>query len=330
MQLQQLRYLIAAAEYGSFRAAAGKLYVSQSSLSVAIKDLEREMGTTIFDRTSRGITLTGEGVELLGYAKQVVEQADLMLARYARGREDELRFSVSSQHYSIVVEAFGDFLDAHAGQPCDLKLRETYTNEIISDVASGRSQIGIVYLSNYNDRVIKHALDAAGLGFLSLFVAQPHVLVAGDHPLARGEQVSPEELAGLIRFEHEQGIESSSYYSEEPLSTIPCKRRVTLSDNNTLSKLLSEHDGYTISTGVFPTQAGLVSIPLDTDEIMNVGYIFRQGSETGALCDEFLKLVARRVMRYIDTVEPSSTVFDYLREEQNGASAAQASAPAGS
>lgn len=314
MQLQQLRYLIAAAECGSFRAAAAKLYVSQSSLSVAIKDLEQETATTIFNRTSRGITLTSEGAELLGYAKQIIEQADLMLSRYSRDRADETRFSVSSQHYSIIVEAFGDFLDAHVGEPFDLQLRETYTNEVISDVSEGRSDIGIIYLSNYNDRVIKRALDSASLSFLSLFVAQPHVLVSAHHPLAGHDIVSPEELSELTRFEHDQGIASSSYYSEEPLSTIPCKRRVTLSDNNTLAKLLSEHDGYTISTGVFPNYGGLKTIALDTDEIMNVGYVFRDDVEPGELREEFLTLVSRRIMAYADSVEPSSTAFDYLRD----------------
>lgn len=313
MQLQQLRYLIAAAEYGSFRAAAQKLYVSQSSLSVAIKDLEQETGTTIFNRTSRGITLTNEGVELLGYAKQIIEQADLMLSRYSRDRAAETRFAVSSQHYSFVVEAFGDFIDAHDSEAYDFQLHETYTNEVISDVSEGRSEVGIIYLSNYNDRVITHALDSANLAFTSLFVAQPHVFVGAEHPMAGRTLVEPQELAAMTRYEHEQGIESSSYYSEEPLSTIPCKRRITLSDNGTLARLLSSHDGYTIATGVFPTTSGIVPVPLDTDEIMNVGLIARTGAEPSGLRQEFLRLLATRIMRYTDTIEPSSATFDLVK-----------------
>lgn len=314
MQIQQLRYLIAAAEEGSFRAAAKKLYVSQSALSVSIKDLEQETNTTIFSRTTRGITLTSEGVELVGYARQIIEQADLMLNRYAPGRSDEVRFSVSSQHYSIVIEAFGDFIEAHPGSAFEYQLRETYTNEVISDVSEGRSEIGVIYLSNFNDRVINRALEAAGLEFKSLFVAQPHVFVGEGRPFAERDSIEPSELADMVRFEHEQGIESSSYYSEEPLSSIPNKRRVIVSDNGTLTRLLSEHDGYTIATGVFPTNSGVVPVPLETDEIMNVGYIARSEVHPSALRESFLGLLARRIMRYTDIVEPSSTVFDYIRE----------------
>lgn len=315
MQLQQLRYLIAAAEYGSFRAAAQKLFVSQSSLSVAIKDLEQETGTTIFNRTSRGITLTNEGVELLGYARQIIEQADLMMSRYSRNRTDQARFAVSCQHYSFVVEAFGQFVDAHEDESYDFQLHETYTNEVISDVGEGRSEAGIIYLSNYNDRVITRALEAANLTFRSLFVVQPHVFVGKDHPLAKRDVVKPEELSGMTRYEHDHGIESSSYYSEEPLSTIPCSKRVTLSDNGTLARLLGEHDGYTIATGVFPTNSGIVPVPIETDEIMNVGLIEVADVEPSDLRREFLHLLACRILKYADTIEPSSTTFELAQED---------------
>lgn len=311
MQIQQLRYLIAAAEEGSFRAAAKKLYVSQSALSVAIKELEQETNTTIFNRTTRGITLTAEGVELVGYARQIIEQADLMLTRYASNRQEGTRFSVSSQHYTIVIEAFGDFVDTHPADSFEYQLRETYTNEVIGDVSEGRSELGFIYLSNYNDRVITRALGEAGLSFKSLFVARPHVFVSEDDPLASQGSIELDELADMVRYEHEQGIESSSYYSEEPLSSIPSRRRIVLSDNGTLARLLREHKGYTIATGVFPTNEGLVPVPLDCDEIMNVGFVSRTDAKPTALREEFLRLLARRVLSYADTVEPSSTTFEY-------------------
>ena len=314
MQIQQLRYLVAAAEHGSFRAAAQHLFVSQSSLSVAIGDLERECGTTAFSRTTRGITLTSEGVELVSYARQVLEQVDLMERRYARDRVRETRLCVSSQHYYFVVEAFGDFVDAHGGEgACDFSLRETYTNQVIKDVQDSRSDLGVIYLSNYNDRVIRRVLEAGDLRFMSLFVAQPHVFVSAHNPLAERDSIAPEELTGLFRYVQE-GIQSSSYFAEEPLATIPNARRITVGDNGTLARLLARGEGYTIATGVFPENEGLVSVPLETDEVMNVGYIAHADRGPNPLQDEFLGFLMRRIMDYSGTVEPSSLVFDRLRQ----------------
>ncbi|MCI1480698.1 MAG: LysR family transcriptional regulator [Eggerthellaceae bacterium] len=314
MQLQQLRYLIAVAECGSLRAASSKLFVSQSSISVAVKELEQETSTQIFERTSHGMILTPQGIELLGYAKQIVEQADLMVSRYGGGAPArEVRLSVSSQHYIVIVDAFSDFLAAHRrDDPSSFTLRETYTSDIVSDVQKGLSDLGIIYLSNYNDRVMKRMLDNAGAEFTSLFVATPHVFASATSPLAQRSSVRPEELAGLCRFTHEQGAESSAYYSEEPLEAIPHTRNVLFSDNGTLANVLARHDdAYTIFTGVFPEGQGIASIPLETDEVMNVGYIKRKGAPLSPLADEFLAFASERIFENIDIVEPSSVAFDY-------------------
>lgn len=315
MQLQQLRYLIAAAEYGSFRAASQRLYVSQSSLSVAIKDLEQETGVSVFNRTSRGISLTTEGIELLDYARRIIEQADLMEARYAHGNQAGVRFGVSSQHYSLVVDAFSDFVNARADEACEFTLRETYTNEIIRNVQDGHSELGIIYLSNYNDRVITRALDAAGLSFESLFVAQPHVVVRPGHALAGRESIRLDELDEYYRFEQEQGIESSSYYSEEPLSAIAHSRKIVVSDNGSLASLIGATDGYALSTGVLlAADNALATVPLDTDEFMNVGVIRRKAARESECAHTFLTLLSRRVLATDAPIEPSSLVFDYTRE----------------
>lgn len=316
MQLQQLRYFLAAAESGSFRAASQKLYVSQSSLSVAVKELEDEMGVNAFNRTSRGISLTPAGAELLDYARRVIDQADLMAERYARGNgKERLRFAVSSQHYSLVEEAFGDFIAAHQGGPCELVLRETHANEVIHDTQDGRSDLGILYLSNYNDRVIGRALNEAGLVFSSLFVAIPHAVVRAGHPLDTGNPAKLDELDAFFRLEHEQGIESSSYYAEEPLAGIPHSRRVVVSDTATLYQLLGQTDGYALSTGVLPPWGDLVAVPLQTDEAMNVGLIRRKDAREGDLAREFLVRLARRIRCADAPIEASSLVYDLTREE---------------
>ncbi len=301
MTLQQLRYLIAIAECGSISGAAHDLFVSQSSLSVALKEIETETGVTVFQRSNRGITITSEGIELLGYARQVVEQADLLEQRYQR-KEDDLyqRLSVSTQHYTFCVEAFVNMVESLNADEYKFTLRETRTAEIIEDVSEFRSDIGVLYLDNFNNRVISKALDAANLTFTSLFKCKPHVFVGEHHPLANRKIVAVEDLADYARYSFEQGTNNSFYYSEEPLSSLPHKKRIVISDRGTLSNLLTHHNGYTVSTGVLSSEmhTGIASIPLKTDEEMNMGYVMHAQRKPNAL-----------VLRYIDALKEQIATY---------------------
>lgn len=301
MTLQQLRYLIAIAECGSISGAAHDLFVSQSSLSVALKEIETETGVTVFQRSNRGITITSEGIELLGYARQVVEQADLLEQRYQRGEDDVYqRLSVSTQHYTFCVEAFVNMVESLNADEYKFTLRETRTAEIIEDVSEFRSDIGVLYLDNFNNRVISKALDAANLTFTSLFKCKPHVFVGERHPLANRKIVAVEDLADYARYSFEQGTNNSFYYSEEPLSSLPHKKRIVISDRGTLSNLLTHHNGYTVSTGVLSSEmhTGIASIPLKTDEEMNMGYVMHAQRKPNAL-----------VLRYIDALKDQIATY---------------------
>ena len=307
MQIQQLKYLVATAEAGSFRAAANNLFVSQSSISVAVRDLERETGITAFERTSRGVTLTADGSELVAMARSAIEQIELIEKRYERtSGAARKRFAVSSQHYSLVVEAFGDFLLARSDESCDFALRESRTDEIMRDVAELRSDMGVIYRSNYNERVVTRALTEAGLTFESLYVATPHAIFGSDHVLAGRKSVTIDELSDYYRFEQEQGMEASTFFAEEPLAAAPCKRKVTISDNGTLSTLLSQCDGYALGTGAFRPEGNVVAIPLETDEVMDVGYIMRADIEPNELALQFLGCLARRIVSFDGSVTISA------------------------
>lgn len=304
MQLTQLRYLIATAETGSFRAAASKLYVSQSSVSVAIRDLERECGTTIFERTARGVTLTAEGIELVNYARNVIVQADIMEQRYAKAqRAGRGRFAVSSQHYSLVVDAFADLMATHAGEEFDLALRESHTDEILRDVSERRSDLGIVYLSNYNERVMRRALDEFGLEFSSLYKAVPHAIVDAEHPLASSGRITLADLAPFRRIEQEQGMEASSFFAEEPIAAAPSARHVTVNDNGTMATLLARSDAYALGTGAFRAEGNVVAVPIETDEVMDVGYIMPQDAQLGEVARTFLELLAQRIVGFDGPIE---------------------------
>lgn len=275
MTLQQLRYLIAIAEYGSINAAAQNLYASQSNLSTAIKELERELGITVFTRSNRGVTLTNDGTELLGYARQVIEQAAMLERRYATGASEQVRLAVSTQHYAFSVQAFVNVVESCAGGEYEFVLRECGTGEIIDDVRTFRSEIGILYTDDFNRRVLAKALDDADIAYFPLFEAHVHVFVGEHHPLASRTLLAPEDLEPYPRYSFEQGTANSFYYSEEPLSYLPHARNIRISDRGTLTNLLTNHNGYTLSTGVLSSemQSGIASIPLDVDETMQVGYI---------------------------------------------------------
>lgn len=291
MTLQQLRYLVAIAEYGSINAAATNLFASQSNLSTAVRDLEREFGIKIFTRSNRGVTPTNEGTELLGYARQVLEQADMLENRYAKGAVSQLRLAISTQHYAFSVEAFIKTAEACISrEEYDFILREAATGEIINDVASFRSEIGILYTDSFNQRVLGKAFDDANLEFHPLFTASAHIFVGENHPLARKKAVDPADLEEWPRYSFEQGTENSFYFSEEPLSFLPHKRIIRISDRGTLTNLLTSFDGYTVSTGVLSPEmlSGITSIPLNADVVMKVGYLIHRERKPSQLLLDYI------------------------------------------
>ncbi len=298
MTLQQLRYLIAISEHGSINAAAQALYISQSNLSTAMKELERELGITIFMRSNRGVTLTNDGTELLGYARQVIEQADMMEERYAKGTASSRRLAVSTQHYYFSLQAFINVAEKCSSDRYDFTLRECATGQIIEDVRTFRSNIGILYLDSFNSRVLKKAFSDADVSFYPLFDARVHVFVGVDHPLAGRPSVKLEDLEPYPRYSFEQGTTNSFYYSEEPFGYLAHDRNIRFSDRGTLTNLLTSFNGYTISTGVLSSEmhSGIVSIPLDVDETMQVGYIMhderRQSVLLASYIEELRKVIA--------------------------------------
>ncbi len=299
MTLQQLRYLIAVAEHGSINAAAASLFASQSNLSTAIHDLEAELGITIFTRTNRGVTPTNDGTELLGYARQVIEQADMLAVRYdleaprsgMRDARASARLAISSQHYYFSVQAFVMTAEEFDGSSYDFILRECATGQIIDDVRTFRSEVGILYIDGFNERVLSRAFTEAHVVFTPLFEAQPHVFVGARHPLAGRDRLSVEDLEPYPRYSFEQGRENSFYYSEEPLAHLPHAKNIRYSDRGTLTNLLTHYDGYTLSTGVLSEEmlSGIVSIPLATDERMQVGYIMHAERRAGPLLERYIE-----------------------------------------
>lgn len=281
MKLQQLRYVVKVAECGSITEASRRLFVSQPSITASIRDLENEMGVHIFERTNKGVIVSEEGETFLGYARQVLDQADLLEGKYKGTSEQVPHFSVSCQHYSFAVNAFVDVIREFDAARYDFTLREEQTHEIIEDVAHMKSELGILYLSEHNREVIERMLAANELVFEVLFCATPHVFVCADHPLADHASVTLEDLEDYPFLSYEQGSYNSFYYSEELTSTFERRKNIRVRDRATLSNLAMGLNGYTVCSGVISHELngpGIISIPLDVDEYMEIGIITRKNT----------------------------------------------------
>lgn len=272
----QLKYIVTVAAVGTISKAAKQLYITQPSLTAAIKELENELGITIFVRTNKGVILSTDGEEFLGYARQVIEQTDLIEEKYFGITPTKHQFCISTQHYSFAVEAFVTLLKNHGGEEYDFRIRETQTYEIIEDVAKLHSEVGILYLNKFNETVLRKTLRENDLTFQRLFIAKPHVFVSTFSPLAGQHTVSLEDLAPYPRLSYEQGTHNSFYFSEEILSTRDSKKDIMVSDRATLFNLLIGLNGYTICSGVISEELNgknILALPLTIDDYMEIGYI---------------------------------------------------------
>ena len=298
MTLLQLKYIVTIAESGSLNEAAKRLYIAQPSLTSAVKDLESELGITIFSRTNKGVLLTAEGEEFLGYARQVMEQTHLIEERYLGTGQVKHQFCVSTQHYSFAVEAFVELLTQYGGEEYDFRIRETQTYELIEDVAKLRSEVGVLYLNRFNETILRKTLRENSLQFHRLFIAKPHVFVGSGNPLARKSMITLEDLAPYPRLSYEQGEHNSFYFSEEILSTLESKKDIMVSDRATLFNLLIGLNGYTICSGVINEQLNgkdIVAVPLDVDDYMEIGYITHTKVGTGKFGTLYIEALKRNV-----------------------------------
>ena len=281
MTLTQIQYVLAVAETGTISAAAKRLFIAQPSLTASIKELENELQVTLFRRTNKGVTLTPEGEEFLGYARQVNSQLDLMRERYFGGAPVRRRFCVSTQHYSFAVEAFVALLKEHGGETYDFHLRETQTYEIIEDVALLKSEVGVLYLNPFNE-------------------TGPHVFLGAENPLAKRKSITLEDLAPYPRLSYEQGDHNAFYFSEEIQSTLECAKDIHVCDRATLFNLLIGLNGYTICSGVINESLNgknIVAVPLNLDDYMEIGYLTRENVEPSLFAQYYIDALKKFTMQ---------------------------------
>lgn len=281
MTLQQLKYLVAVAECKNITEAAEKLFISQPSLSAAISNLENEMGVTAFVRSNKGVAVTREGEELLSFARNLLEQADIMKDHFCEGEKRTPKLAVSCQHYSFAVNAFVDVVNEYDADEYNFILRETQTGEIIDDVANGSSEIGVLYLSEYNSEVLTKLIKKSNLVFEEIFTASPHVFIGKNHPLASHAVITLNELKPYPYLVYEQGERNSFYFSEEFLSVLDMPKSIQVRDRATLFNLAVGLNGFTVSSGVIDRELNgeeIIARPLDMNCTMRIGMIKKKNA----------------------------------------------------
>lgn len=279
MTLQQLKYAVTVAECRTISKAAEKVFISQPSLTAAIRQLEDEMNVKIFSRTNKGIEITKDGEIFLSYARQVLEQADLLEEKFTGKRSSNPFFSVSCQHYSFAVNAFVDVIKEFGGNKYNFTLRETQTFEIIEDVSFLKSEVGILYTDSKNEEIIGKLLKKNELEFSELFTAKPHVFISDKNPLCKKSRITVKDLAPFPYLVFEQGEHSSFYFSEEPYPAIEHEKTIMVRDRATLFNLLIGLDGFTVSSGVIDEELNgdhIVARLLELDEKMRIGIITKK------------------------------------------------------
>lgn len=296
MTLSQMRYAITVSDTKSMNEAARLLYITQPSLSASIKELETEIGVTIFRRTNRGIIVTPEGEEFLGYARQVVEQYRLVETRYIEKTNVKKKFSVSMQHYSFAVNAFVEMVRQFGMDEYEFAVHETKTYEVIEDVKQFRSEIGILYVNDFNRKVLTKLFEEYGLEFHKLLECGIYVYLWKGNPLAAKKSIRLEELAEYPCLAFEQGNNNSFYFAEEVLSTYRYKQLIRANDRATMLNLMVGLNGYTLCSGIICEElngSGYCAIPLESDEVMTIGYLCRKGSVISPLGQKYLEEIRK-------------------------------------
>lgn len=297
MTIQQLNYVIIISEMGSLNKASEVLYIAQPSLTSAIQELEKELGITIFNRTARGVTLTNDGEEFIQYARQVVQQYDRLLEKFGKGNSPRKKFGISTQHYSFAVKSFVEMVKQYDTGEYEFAIRETKTREVIDDVSTGKSELGLLYFSDFNRKALEKLLRSNGLEFHHLIDCDAYVYLWKGHPLAQKDVIRFEELADYPCLSFEQGAASSFYFAEEILTTSEYPRTIKTNDRATMLNLMIGLNGYTLCSGIICEELNgpeYIAVPFESEDQsagnkMEIGYIVRKNMLLSQMAERYIK-----------------------------------------
>lgn len=308
MTLQQLHYVITISEMGSFNKASEVLYIAQPSLTGAVQELEKELGILIFNRTRKGVSLTNDGVEFINHARQLYGQYEIILDKYGKGGMLKKKFGISTQHYSFAVKSFVEMVKKFNTAEYEFAIRETKTREVIEDVSTAKSEIGILYLSDFNRKIITKLLRTNNLEFHKLIDCKPYVYLWKGHPLSKLASIRFDQLTDYPCLSFEQGDNGSFYFAEEIFSTNEYPRTIKANDRATMLNLMVGLNGYTLCSGIICEELNgtdFIAVPLEEEDDsagnnMEIGYIVKKD----ILLSSMGELYIREIDRYLkDTVK---------------------------
>ena len=308
MTIQQLNYVITISEKGSLNKAAEVLYVTQPSLTSAVRELEKELGITLFNRGGKGVTLTNDGAEFIQYARQVVNQYDRLLEKYGKGGNLRKKFGISCQHYSFAVKSFVEMVKQFDTDEYEFAIRESKTRDVIEDVTTGKSEVGILYLSDFNRKAIGKFLKSSQLEFHPLIKCEPYVYLWKGHPLAKQKSIRLEELRDYPCLSFEQGPSGAFYFAEEILSTYDYIRTIKATDRATMLNLMVGLNGYTLCSGIICEElngSDYVAIAFEDKEEevaagrMEIGYIVKQNM----ILSQMAEMYIAELKKYLQSIK---------------------------
>ncbi|MBO5533453.1 MAG: LysR family transcriptional regulator [Fibrobacter sp.] len=309
MTLQQLRYVIGIAKVGSFNKAAENLFISQPSLTAAIRDLEEEIGIVIFNRTSRGVSLTPDGEEFVAQANQLYHHYETLRGRYDKAVQQKKKFAVSTQHYSFAVKSFVEMVKKFNIDEYEFALRETKTKDVIDDVAGLKSEIGILYLSNFNRKYINYLFKERDLEFHHLIDCKAYAYMWKNHPLATRKSVNLMDLSQYPCLSFEQSESGSYYFAEEILSTNEYHRTIKANDRATMLNLMVGLNGYTLCSGIISEEingSDYVAVPFkdakgEDDRTMEIGYVVKKNFMLSTICRIYIREMEEYLQNYTES-----------------------------
>ena len=300
MTLIQLSYIITIAETGSMNRAAEMLLVSQPSLTNAVKELEKELGITLLYRSGRGVVLTNDGMEFLPYARDIYSKYQALLGKYGKNGTYKKKFGVSSQHYSFAVKAFVDMAKEYDMSQYEFAIRETMTREVIRDVSTMRSEIGILYLSDFNRKAMTRLMKSANLEFHHLVDCRAYVYLWKNHPLAMEESIGMGQLADYPCLSFEQGSDSTFYLAEEVLVANEYAQSIKANDRGTMLNLMVGLNGYTLCSGIICEELNgddFVAVPFrekeEAADTMEIGYVMLKNMVLSPVGEKYVAAIKK-------------------------------------
>jgi DNA-binding transcriptional LysR family regulator len=297
MNIKQLRYVVAIANTGTFREASEQLYVSQPSMSIAVKDLENELGFKIFERLNTGVNLTVAGERFYEQAQSVLRNFDTFEAKYMSPATVQRHFSVASQHYDFLAPVAVEFSEKNP-EIKNIRIYESTTYSILTEVSDGTSDVGIAYLNNHNRLGITRMLDKLDLEFDELLTFKTHIYLKRSHPLAKKDFVTNDDLRTLNRVRFTQENEQFLYYSEDLVETFENTKIYNVTDRASLNGILERTDAYATGSG-FIDQASVHNItvvPLEDGNTNTLIFIKKKGQSLS----EVAKSYKRSLQNYFE------------------------------